>query len=170
MKVQASSGVGCACRVPRVGALVLLLVAAGAPLSASAQFGLYQLPSQNFIWNWGKGESHGPREDFSVSGGESGFRCDLTGAMRIGHDFSPTERLAFEQQLSTSLQFIYDATTTMNQLDLQLALEWAQLDCKKAEAKPLTEEQKADREARARAKAQAEVERRRAKRAHDGGE
>lgn len=152
----------------RATLIAALCACALAPHVASAQFG-YTIPNQNFIWNWGKGEGHGARQDFAVRGGEAGFNCDLTGAMRVGHDLSPTERIAFEQQLSTSIQFIYDATTLMNQLDLQFSLDWAQLDCKKYEAKPLTEEQKAERESRARSKAQAEVERRRAKRAHDAG-
>jgi hypothetical protein len=155
-------------RLLRATLIAVLCTAVAVPRVVAAQFG-YTIPNQNFVWTWGKGEGHGTRQDFDARGGEAGFNCNLTGAMRVGHDLSPTERIAFEQQLSTSLQFIYDATTLMNQLDLQFSLEWAQLDCKKYEAKPLTEEQKAERESRARSKAQAEVERRRAKRAHDAG-
>ncbi len=146
---------------PLLAAAAAVALLGGPP--AEAQFGLYQLPQQNFVWTWGKAEGHTGFSDFDIDGGEAGFRCKLTAKIRYSSDLSPTDISQLETSLRTSLQFIYDVSNTMNQLDFQRELDWAQLSCQKPEAGPVDDKTKADREARAKEKTQREVERRRAR-------
>jgi hypothetical protein len=134
-----------------------------------AQLGLYQLPQNNFIWRWGssrEGEQHGI-PDFEVSGSESSFNCDLTARLRVSANMSSSDVRAIENELRTRLDFIYAAATTMNYLDQSFSLDWATLDCKKAEGKERTEEESKAREDAAREKMLKELERRRARQQRD---
>jgi hypothetical protein len=143
-----------------VGALALLAAA-----SAAAQLGFYQLPNQDFVWNWGRlGEGAAQRfEDFSVTGGEAGFQCELKGSVSPSGRLSPSDVRALENELRSRMDFIYASASYMNELDAQNLIDWARLECDKFEPTPSTPEQKAEREAKAREKMQREIERRRAR-------
>jgi hypothetical protein len=147
-------------------AFVLVAAAAVTGLAASAvhaQFGYYQLPQNDFVWNWGvNADRQIGFEDFRVSGGEGGFHCELKGKMSGGSQMTPTQIRQFEDALRARLDFIYATSNYMNQLDQQRELDWAKLSCAKPEATPATAQEKADREAKAREKMQKEIERRRA--------
>jgi hypothetical protein len=129
--------------------------------AARAQF--YQLPKSNFVWNWGDPERTGAKfEDFTVNGGEGGFQCELKGKLNGGSQLTPSDLHTLEDQLRARLDFIYASSNTMNQLDRSRDLQWARLACAKPEAKPLSDQEKADKEAKAREKMQHEIDRRRA--------
>ena len=133
--------------------------------AAHAQFGFYQLPKDDFVWNWGR-NSEGANtrfEDFSVSGSEAGFRCELTGKTGFSGRMSPNDIRALEEELRTRLDFIYAVSNYMNELERQNLIDWARLSCEKYEAEPSTEEEKVERESRAKEKMQREIERRRAR-------
>ena len=104
--------------------------------TAGAQFsGLVQLPRDDFTWRWGnwERETRSRVEDFSVNGGEAGFRCELTGRLGPGSRMSTREIRQMEMDLSVSLYFIQAAASAMNILDRQLDLDWAELACLKPE-------------------------------------
>ena len=147
-------------------AFVLVAAAAVTGLAASAvhaQFGYYQLPQNDFVWNWGvNADRQIGFEDFRVSGGEGGFHCELKGKMSGGSQMTPTQIRQLEDALRARLDFIYATSNYMNQLDQQRELDWAKLFCAKPEATPATAQEKAKSEAKAREKMQKEVERRRA--------
>jgi len=131
--------------------------------SAHAQFGYYQLPKNDFVWNWGNPEQFGVKfEDFSVNGGEGGFNCELKGKLSGASQMTSSQLHTLEDQLRARLDFIYASSNTMNQMETSHELMWARLSCAKPEAKPLTEQEKADKEAKAREKMQREIDRRRA--------
>ena len=148
-------------------ALVLIVAAAlGVPAASLAQIpGLYQLPKNDFVWNWGRGAVEGAGgggfEDFSVNGAEGGFRCLLTGRMRPSSQYSPAERRALEPSLQGRLDFIYASSNLMTELDQQLLLDWARLSCEMPQDKESTPEEKAEREAKAKEKMQREIDKRR---------
>jgi hypothetical protein len=150
--------------------IVIVAAAIAAPVASLAQIpGLYQLPKGNFTWNWGRGATEGAGggfEDFSVNGGEAGFRCQLTGAMRPSSQYTPADMRKLETELQGRLDFIYASSTLMNQLDQQLALDWARLACEMPEGRESTPEEKAEREAKAREKMQREIDRRREREQH----
>jgi hypothetical protein len=75
---------------------------------------------------------------------------------------TPSDLHTLEDQLRSRLDFIYASSSTMNQLDQAHEIQWARLACAKPEAKPLSEQEKADKEAKAREKMQREIDRRRA--------
>ena len=138
--------------------------------SATAQFGLYQLPTGNFIWRWGESREDGKQvgyPDLDLQGTESGFLCHLTARFRASLSMSTTEMRQLESDLRTRLDFVYAVSQQMNYLDQMRSLDWATLDCKRPEATPLSEEKKAERESAAREKMLRELERRRAKQQHD---
>jgi hypothetical protein len=141
----------------------------GKPFAAEGQFGLYTLPNNDFTWHWGDMREGARRsfEDLSASGSEAGFRCDLTAKLSPGSRMSPVDVRTLENELSTRLDFIYAVSEAMNYLDQTRELDWATLDCKKPEAAPVSEEERAERESRAREKMQRELERRRARERDD---
>ena len=148
------------------------LVATLALGPAAAQFGLYQLPKNNFIWRWGESREDGKQTgfpDLDMQGTESGFQCHLTARFRASSALSPTDMRQVESELRTRLDFVYAVSQEMNYLDQMRTLDWATLDCKRPEAVPLSEEKKAERESAAREKMLKELERRRAKQQHDAG-
>jgi hypothetical protein len=150
---------------PRIWGLIAAASIA-APAAALAQIpGLYQLPKNDFTWNWGRGAVEGAGgggfEDFSVNGSEGGFRCLLAGRMRPSGQNTPADMRALESQLQGRLDFIYAASTLMNQLDQQLLLDWARLSCEMPQSKESTPEEKAEREAKAKEKMQREIDKRR---------
>ena len=154
----------------RRSSMIAGLLAALAIGPAAAQFGLYQLPKDNFIWRWGQSREEGKQTGFAdldLQGTESGFRCHLTARFRASSSMSPTDTRQLESDLRTRLDFIYAVSQEMNYLDQQRSLDWATLDCKHPEATPLTEEKKAERESAAREKMLRELERRRAKQQHE---
>ena len=131
---------------------------------AGAQLGLYTLPKDDFVWNWGELDLEKRRfgvADIEVSGSESQFSCDLTARMRPSTSMSPGEIREIEYNLRTRLDFIYAASEAMNYLEYQRALDWATLDCKKHDPEPATPEERAERESAARDKMLRELERRR---------
>ena len=138
-------------------------VAALAASSAQAQLGYYQLPQNDFVWNWGVNPDRQVGfEDFDVTGGEGGFHCELKGKMSPGSTMTPTQIHQLQDALRARLDFIYATSSYMNQLDQQRELDWAKLSCAKPEPTPATAQEKADREAKAREKMQREIDRRRA--------
>jgi hypothetical protein len=153
----------------RWSSLIAALAGATAPLwswPAAAQFGLYQLPQNNFIWNWGDTAESGKRHgvsDLDLDGGEAGFQCHLTARLRPSVSMSPTEIRQMEMDLRTRLDFIYASSQTLNYLDQTRQLDWATLDCKKPEPGPVDEAKRAERENAAREKMLRELERRRAR-------
>ena len=154
----------------RRSSVIAGLVAALALGPAAAQFGLYQLPKNNFIWRWGESREDGKQTgfpDLDLQGTESGFLCHLTARFRASSTLSPTDMRQVESDLRTRLDFIYAVSQEMNYLDQMLSLDWATLDCQHPEATPLSEEKKAERESVAREKMLRELERRRAKQQHD---
>jgi hypothetical protein len=147
----------------RFALLAAAAVAGFAARSAHAQFGYYQLPQNDFVWNWGiNPDKQIGFEDFDVTGGEGGFHCELKGKMSAGTTMTPTQVHQLQDTLRARLDFIYATSTYMNQLDQQRELDWAKLSCAKPEPTPQTAQEKADKEAKAREKMQKEVERRRA--------
>jgi hypothetical protein len=133
---------------------------------AAAQFGLYQLPANNFIWRWGDSREDGKQTgfpDLDMQGSESGFLCHLTARFRASSTLSPTDYRQIESDLRTRLDFIYSVSQEMNYLDQMRSIDWAVLDCKRPEPTQLSEEKKAERETAAREKMLRELERRRAK-------
>jgi hypothetical protein len=140
------------------------------PAEAEAQFPLYQLPKDDFIWHWGDTREEAERRgfaDFDVSGSEASFRCELTAQLHASSTMNPQEINQIENDLRTRLDFIYAASEAMNYLDRMRALDWAVLDCKQFEPGPVDEAERAEREDRAREKMQREIERRRARSAPD---
>src|SRR5690606_15598098 len=73
--------------------------------------------------------------DFSASGREAGFNCELTGALRPSAQIDQLAIRRLESELGISLYFIQAATRVMNELDFQNDLDWAVLDCKMPEAR-----------------------------------
>lgn len=148
----------------RMAAAAAAIIAAACVGSASAQFG-YQLPSNNFIWRWGdENQRHNSRaEDLQASGGEAGFRCDLDAGLSPGSRLTSMDVRRIEQELNTAIDFIYKSTNLMNELNAQRQIDWATLTCQRPEAKPSSDEEKAEHEQRAKEKMQKEIDRRRAR-------
>src|SRR6516162_8964196 len=107
-------------------------VAALAASSARAQFGNYQLPQNDFVWNWGNNaDKQIGFEDFNVTGGEGGFHCELKGKISPGSTMTSGQIRQLQDTLRARLDFIYATSTYMNQLDQQRELDWAKLSCAK---------------------------------------
>lgn len=120
------------------------------PGAALAQFG-GSLPRNDFTWTWGDSGDAARRfaPDFSLSGGEGGFRCDLSGRLRLGSQWSRMDIRQLENDLRVSTFFVRSAARTMNVLDQRRELDWATLDCRKpAESEPdaEAEQEQLDRE------------------------
>src|SRR5688572_5853882 len=143
-------------RMSRIAAPLIAAIGAQClPLAAvDAQLGMYTLPKNDFVWNWGTTREQQRRgaADIEVSGSESMFRCDLTAQIRVSSSMSPTQIREIENGLQTRLDFIYAASEAMNYLEYSRDLDWATLDCKKYEAAPSTPEERAERETEARDK------------------
>jgi hypothetical protein len=115
----------------RLNLLLLALVATG----VSAQIPqIYTLPTEDFVYNWGRGTSSSfeerGRPQFSITGIERDFRCTMTGAFRLGsrmRDFYDMRE--FEQSLNGTLYFIRDAVDALNYYYQTNDLDWATLDC-----------------------------------------
>ncbi|MET0209887.1 MAG: hypothetical protein ABW220_12655, partial [Burkholderiaceae bacterium] len=80
----------------RTAVALIALVAGNALLQnpAQAQFGMYQLPKDDFVWNWGRAAGEAGRtgfEDINVWGNESGFRCQLTAKSGFSGRMSPSD-------------------------------------------------------------------------------
>src|SRR5690606_28875648 len=112
-------------------AVAVLALAAG---SASAQIfsqGIYQLPAEDFTYNWGDLRDKGELTDLKTGGVEEDFRCELEMELRPGSRFGDREMREYERQLSSQLDFIYQSVVLMNQFDYARELKWATLVCKK---------------------------------------
>ena len=141
-----------------IGAQALLVSEAAAQIP-----GLYSLPTSDFVWNWGRADleqRQGPA-DIEMTGSEAQFRCELKAQIRPSSTMTPNDYRAIEQQLSTRLDFIYAVSEAMNQLEQQIVLDWATLDCKEYDAPEKSAEERATREAEAREKMLRELEKRR---------
>ncbi len=119
---------------------------------AAAQFFPVNLPNSDFRWVWGEAITDERQKrslrDFSSSGHEAGFSCQLTGALRPGSRIDELELRRLEMELSISLYFIQAATRVLNELDYQRDLDWAVLDCKLPEARepdPEAQQERLDR-------------------------
>jgi len=130
---------------------------------ALAQLGMYTLPKDDFVWNWGKAaeETRHGFPDLDIRGSEAGFNCELTASLRPSSSLSSGEINDLENDLRTRMDFIYAVSETMNYLDRAFALDWATLDCDRPDPAPVDEAERLERETRARDKMQREIERRR---------
>jgi len=150
---------------------MIAAVASAAVLShedASAQFFPVNLPNGDFRWQWGRDIPDRPQalRDFSASGHEAGFNCELTGALRPSAQIDQLAIRRLESELGISLYFIQAATRVMNELDFQNDLDWAVLDCKMPEARepdPEAQQERLDRLRERALKRQAERRERRAR-------
>jgi hypothetical protein len=152
----------------RISLKTIAAVLVVAPLfgaAAHAQFGIVTLPQNDFTWRWGDVEESVARrfEDFSVNGGESFFRCELTGKLSPGSRMTVNEVRQMENDLQVSMFFIQSAANTMNALDFRRDLDWAELACVKPERND-DPEASAERVERAREKAVQEMLERRERR------
>jgi hypothetical protein len=128
-----------AARPPKsIGIIAVVLLSVPLLLAtASAQFnsgfgGQMQLPQDDFTWTWGNRNSAGRGfEDFSMLGGEQGFRCDLSGKLRSGTRISRMDVRAIESEIRANTYFVQAAANAMNNLDAQRELDWAALKCEK---------------------------------------
>ena len=157
-------------RMSRIVAALVLTAASPLLLpSAAAQFGLYNLPQNDFTWHWGQSKPEQPGRgmaDIEARGSESFFQCELTAKSRT-LTLTTDEVREIELQLTGRLDFIYAVNEAMYYLDQSRQLDWATLDCKKYKEEPKTAEESAEREAEAREKMQRELERRRARQNKD---
>lgn len=117
----------------RPGVLLTALVATGVAAQSSIPY-IIQLPSEDFVWQWGGGnsafEDRRGRPDFRINGSEQRFNCELTGEFKLGSRMSDFYELrAFEQSLNNTLYFIQDATETLNYYYRVNELDWGTLDC-----------------------------------------
>lgn len=138
---------------------------------AAAQFFPVNLPNNDFRWQWGDvdaaGQGRRTLRDFSSSGNEAGFTCQLTGALRAGSRIEDLELRRLESELGISLYFIQAATRVMNDLDYRRDLDWAVLDCKLPEAREPDPEAQQERLDRLRERALRRQAERRERRARD---
>jgi hypothetical protein len=110
------------------------------PSFASGQFGIPQLPNHDFQWRWADAEDSTDvgaglsAEDFQARGNEMSFSCVLTGALSPGSTITMQQLQEMEMTLVASISFIQASATAMNDLDFNRELDWAILDCKKAQA------------------------------------
>lgn len=116
----------------RLSASLLALVTTGIAAQIPV---IYTLPTEDFVYEWGRGTSSSfeerDRPQFTITGVERVFRCTMTGAFRLGsrmRDFY--EMRDFEQSLSGTLYFISDAVDALNYYYRSNDLDWATLDCK----------------------------------------
>lgn len=157
-------------RCHQLSLLLVAMASVGATLvsaNALAQLNLpriVQLPSDPFVWNWGRNlREYRDRPDFTINGFQDKFQCKLTGSFR------PSSRMSdfynqrdFEQSLSSTLYFIEDATAALNYYYRQGDLQWAMLDCQVPEGQP-TDEATQERVDRALERAERARERRRSR-------
>jgi hypothetical protein len=136
---------------------------------AVAQLPLYNLPKDDFRWNWGDANADQRRgmADIEVSGSESFFTCDFTARMRPSSPMSMTEIRDLENELRSRIDFIYAVSEKMYYLDLNRSIDWATLDCKRYEPEAASPEERAERENEARQKMLRELEKRRARQQRD---
>ncbi len=133
-----------------LAAVAAALIAAALSGEAAAQIFPANLPNNDFRWQWGDSvdQRSGGLRDFSASGHEAGFNCQLTGALRPSARIENLELRRLESELGISLYFIQAATRVMNDLDYQRSLDWAVLDCKKPEVRerdPEAQQERLDR-------------------------
>ena len=119
---------------------VIAVVLFSSPLfvnTTNAQFGTgfpgqMNLPQNDFTWTWGdRNSTRRGIEDFSIFGSEAGFRCDLTGKLRLGSRLSRMDIRGIESDLRSSMFFVRAAVNAMNDLEAQRELGWATLECEK---------------------------------------
>jgi hypothetical protein len=129
---------------------------------------IVQLPTEDFVWNWGRVTAAGfdtpERPEFTIQGTESGFRCTLTGSFRLSSRMREFEGMReFEQSLNGSLYFIQDATETLNYYTRTNDLGWATLDCVLPEDNEVSTDKEQQRLDRAVERAERARERRRSR-------
>jgi hypothetical protein len=115
-----------------LGAVTAATLAAGVCAAQLAIPRVVQLPTQDFVWTWGRPPSpdNPERPDFDLKGVESGFHCALTGSFKPGSHMSDFDaERNFEMTLSSTIYFIEDTTYTLNDLSLSNDLDWAVLNC-----------------------------------------
>ncbi len=113
--------------------------------TASAQFGTSfpgqtNLPQNDFTWTWGnRNSARRGIDDFSIFGNDAGFRCDLTGKLRVSSRLSRMDVRKLESDLRASNSFVQAAADAMNNLDARGELDWATLESEKPQ--PVEEDQ-----------------------------
>lgn len=147
--------------------VAIAAVALGATAAGAQVFNqpIYQLPSNDFTFNWGDLGKRTDKAfvDLRVSGIEEDFSCDLTMELAARSKLTDADMRDLAQQLSSGFTFIYDATMAMNAIDNRREIEWATLVCTKgsnAELDP-DADARAEREAKARERALRAQQRRR---------
>ena len=148
-------------------AIALCSAAVLLPGLASGQFGIPQLPNNDFTWRWADaadstdvGTGLGA-EDFQARGYEMSFHCELTGALSPGSQITRQQLEEMERKLVASISFIQASATAMNDLDFNRELDWAILDCKKSKPSEEDPEKLEEQVERARQKAVEEMLKRR---------
>lgn len=151
-------------RTSHPGAVLIACVLASPAIDAQPNVPrIVQLPSDDFVWSWGTAArvEDRARPDFEIVGIEASFRCELTGGFRPASRMRDYYNLReFEQELSSSFEFIQDATRALNSLYQRNELDWAIMDCIKPEGEE-TQDAADDRAARALERAERARERRR---------
>lgn len=147
----------------RLGLLFVVLAASGASAQNQIPY-IVQLPTQDFVWQWGGRSSafeERRRPGFEITGVEQNFNCTLTGDFKLGSRMNDFYRQRdFEQALKTTIYFIQDATYALNGYYRSNDLDWAKLDCFIHETE-LSDEKEQERLDRALERAQRDQERRR---------
>ena len=148
------------------GRLSLLLgaIVTGSVLAQVTLPRIVQLPTSDFIWNWGREPSidRQERPDFDIFGTEQEFRCTLTGSFQPGSRMRDFENLReFEHMLNTTLYFIQDSVDVLNAYYNANEIRWATLDCAIPEVTEADAEKTQERLDRALERAERERERRR---------
>jgi hypothetical protein len=128
--------------------------------TGNAQFsGFVNLPQNDFTWHWGDWDESNTRrtEDFSMTGGEAGFSCELTGRLSPSSRMTERDIRELENDLQGGLYFIQAAAYTMNELDRARNIDWAELSCVKPQPTERDAEETQERVDRAREKAVQEM-------------
>lgn len=137
------------------------------PATASAQFGgLVNLPRNDFTWVWGD-QDDAERErgrDINVRGIDRGFDCTLTAALRPSNRMTSMDIRQLENNLRTSMDFIYHTANTMYSMERSFDLDWGKLDCARMQPSEADEDKQQERVNRALERARREQAERRERR------
>jgi hypothetical protein len=112
-------------------ALVLGLLSPG---PTHAQFSPFvTLPTNDFTWRWGRDREVPTRRypDFSVSGNDGSFQCELTGKFSPFSNMTMADARELETEIRANLMFIQSAAYAMSVLDQNREIDWAELACVK---------------------------------------
>lgn len=137
------------------------------PATAAAQFGGFvNLPRNDFAWVWGDQEDaeRGRGRDINVRAIDRGFDCTLTAALRPSNRMTPMDIRQLENNLRTSMDFIYYTANTMYSMERSFDLDWGKLDCARMQPSEADEDEQQERVNRALERARREQTERRERR------